>query len=373
MKIGSIYTVSGCGEPGFSDDGVDARSAMLNEPKGVTIDNKGNIYIADSENSLIRKVDKNGKISTIAGSIAPVSEGEKEEVQEMLYQRELGTMQTKPGLNAESIGDGGPAISARLRFPSAIAVDQDGDIYIADTYNHRVRKISLSSGIIVTIAGNGQSGFSGDDSPAKEASLNEPSGIAVDQEGNIYIADLMNHKIRRIDRNTGIITTLAGSGHSSFDGDNGPAIYAALAGPSGVALDKDGNIYIADTFSNRIRMVDKNTGLISTAAGDDNIFRIGEKESSEKSLSRPYSIAIDSKGDIYATDSDNHMIRKIDRKTGEIITVAGNGKAGFSPDDTPANEASLNYPFGIAIDQNDNIYIADTFNHRIRKVVRKET
>jgi len=137
-------------------------------------------------------------------------------------------------------------------------------------------------------------------------------------------------------------------------------------------LDNEGNIFIADTFNNRIRMIDKDTGFISTIAGDDSSFRVGDKKSSEKSLSRPYSIALDSKGDIYTTDSDNHMVRKIYRKTGEIITVAGNGKTGFSPDETPANKASLNYPFGITIDQADNIYIADTFNHMIRKVLIKE-
>lgn len=372
MKIGSIYTVSGCGEPGFNGDGGDARSAMLNEPKGVAIDSRGCIYIADSENCLIRCVDTRGSISTIAGSVLPPGVGE-DEAEALTYQRELGTVPRKAGLAVESIGDGGSARSARLRFPSALAIEQAGNIYVADTYNHRIRKVDISAGTITTIAGIGQDGFAGDDGPATESILSEPSGIALDKEGNIYIADLMNHKIRRVDKATGIITTVAGSGHGSFEGDNGPAIYAALSGPSGVALDKDGNLYIADTFNNRIRMVDKNTGLISTIAGDGNIFKIGEGNTSEKSLSRPYSIAIDSEGNIYVTDSDNHMIRKVDRKTGEIITVAGNGKTGFSPDDTPANEASLNYPFGIAIDSSDNIYIADTFNHRIRKVIQKET
>ncbi|HLF86329.1 MAG TPA: hypothetical protein VI584_04540, partial [Nitrospiria bacterium] len=203
-------------------------------------------------------------------------------------------------------------------------------------------------------------------------SLSEPSGIAIDSNGDIFIADLMNHKIRKVDAATGLITTVAGSGNGSFSGDNGPAIYAGLAGPSGVAVDKEGNLFIADTFNNRIRMIDKDTGFISTIAGNDNAFRIGDKESSEKSLSRPYAIAIDSKGDIYITDSDNHMIRKLDRKTGDIVTIAGNGKTGLSPDDTLAKEASLNYPFGIAIDQADNIYIADTFNHTVRKVIIKE-
>ncbi len=373
MKIGSIYTIAGAGsgEPGFGGDGGDARSAALNEPKGVAVDRKGNIYIADTENCLIRSVDTKGYISTISGSIFPHGESGGE-AEEMMFQRELGKVPRKEGLPSDAIGDNGPARSARLRFPSALAVDDAGNIYIADTYNHRVRRLDIISGIITTVAGNGQDGFGGDDGPATDASLSEPSGIAIDSNGDIYIADLMNHKIRKVDVSTGVITTVAGSGNGSFSGDNGPAIYAGLAGPSGVAVDKEGNIFIADTFNNRIRMIDKGTGFISTVAGDENRFRVGEKESTEKSLSRPYAIAIDSKGDIYTTDSDNHMIRKIDRKTSEIVAIAGNGKTGLSPDDTLASEASLNYPFGIAIDSADNIYIADTFNHMIRKIMIKE-
>ena len=371
MKIGSIYTIAGTGEAGFGGDGGDARSATLNEPKGVALDRKGNIYIADTENCLIMRVDTNGCINTIAGHFLPNSESGGD-VEEMMYQRQLGKLPRKEGLPSDSIGDNGPARSSMLRYPSAIAVDQTGNVYITDTFNHRIRKVEIISGIITTIAGNGQDGFGGDEGQATEASLSEPSGIAIDRSGDIFIADFMNHKIRKVDVATGVITTVAGSGNGSFSGDNGPAIYADLTCPGGVAVDNEGNIFIADTFNNRIRMIDKDTGIINTVAGDDASFRVGDKKSSEKSLSRPYSIALDSKGDIYTTDSDNHMVRKIYRKTGEIVTVAGNGKAGFSPDETPANETSLNYPFGIAIDQADNIYIADTFNHMIRKVLIKK-
>tara|TARA_B100000315_G_scaffold78146_1_gene71487 strand:+ start:320 stop:1432 length:1113 start_codon:yes stop_codon:yes gene_type:complete len=369
MKKGSIYTVAGCGKVGSEGDGGDAKLAMLNEPKDVTIDNNGCLYIADSENNLIRSVNSNGSINTIAGSFTSSETEEDKELGETEYQRILDTVSRKAGMNAELIGDDGAAISAKLRFPSAIAVDQDGNLYISDTYNHRVRKLNRKNGVITTIAGNGEDGLSGDNGPATEASLSEPTGIAVDREGNIYIADLRNNKIRIVEGATGIIKTFAGNGDNYFSGDDGPAVNASLSGPSDVVLGKNKNIFIADTFNNIIRMVDANTGIITTVAGDGDRFKITKKETTAKSLARPYSIALDSKGNILTTDSDNHLIRKIDGNTGEITTLAGNGKIGFSTDGTPADKAALNYPFGMAIDSKDNIYVADTFNHRIRKIL----
>ncbi len=366
---GSIYTIAGCGKDGIEGDGGNAKLAMLNEPKDVIIDNKGCLYIADSENGLIRFVDSKGCINTIAGSLTPFSEqGEDDDNTKTELKRLLATVPRKTGLGAELLGDGGAAISARLKFPSSIAVDQDGDLYISDTFNHRIRIVNIKKGVITTLAGNGKDGYRGDNGPATEASLSEPTGIAVDQKGDIYFADLRNNKIRKVEKATGIIKTLAGNGDDFFSGDEGPAVDASLSGPSGISIDKEGNIYIADTFNNRIRMVDAKKGIITTVAGDGDRYQIKQKESSAKNLSRPYSVAIDSNGNIYTTDSDNHMIRKIDKSSGEITNIAGNGKAGFSPDGTPSNEAMLNYPFGIAIDSDNNIYVADTFNHRIRKV-----
>ncbi len=369
MKKGSIYTVAGCDKIGSDGDGGDAKKAMLNEPKDVTIDNNGCLYIADSENNLIRFVNSMGSIETIAGSITTSETEEDKEHGETEYQRVLDTVPRKAALNADLIGDDGAAISAKLKFPSSIAVDQDGNLYISDTYNHRVRKMNKENGIITTIAGNGEDGLSGDNGPATDASLSEPTGIAVDREGNIYIADLRNNKIRLVERATGIIKTFAGNGDDYFSGDNGPAVDASLSGPSDVVLDKNENIFIADTFNNVIRMVNAKTGIITTVAGDGDRFKIKKKETTAKSLARPHSIALDSKGNIYTTDSDNHLVRKIDGNSGEITIVAGNGKIGFSTDGTLAENASLNYPFGITIDSKDNIYVADTFNHRIRKIL----
>ncbi|MDP7350688.1 MAG: NHL repeat-containing protein [Nitrospinota bacterium] len=368
MKKGSIYTVAGCGKIGSEGDGGDAKLAMLNEPKDLTIDNNGCLYIADSENNLIRFVNSNGSIDTIAGSITLSETEEDKKADETEYQRVLDTVPRKAGMNAELIGDNGAAISAKLRFPSAIAVDHDGNLYISDTHNHRVRKMNRKNGVITTIAGNGDDQLSGDNGPATEASLSEPTGIAIDREGNIYIADLRNNKIRIVERASGIIKTFAGNGDDYFSGDDGPAVNASLSGPSGVVLDKNENIFIADTFNNVIRRVDANTGIITTVAGDGDRFKINKKETTANSLARPHSIALDSKGNIYTTDSDNHLVRKIDGNSGEITNVAGNGTIGFSTDGTPAYNAALNYPFGMAIDSKDNVYVADTFNHRIRKI-----
>ena len=367
MKKGSIYTIAGCGKAGFEGDGGDAKSALLNEPKGITIDNKGNLYIADSENCRVRFVNSKGVISAIAGSASDENDEKKEDFG-FKFQVELGEVPRKAGLDAGSIGDESAATLATLRFLSALARDKEGNIYIADTFNHRVRKVDIKSGIITTIAGNGKDGFSGDDGPAVEASLSVPSGILLDQESNIYISDLRNNRIRKIDKATGIIKTVAGNGEIGFEGDDGPAIEATMSNPSSIAMNKEGNIYIADTFNDRIRLLDVKTGIITTAAGENDRYKMGQDDTSEKYLSRPYSIALDSSENIYVTDSDNHLVRKIDSKTGDITNIAGNGKIGFAPDDSPANEASLNYPSGIAIDSKDNIYIADTFNHMIRKI-----
>lgn len=373
MKIGSIYTIAGCGRIGFEGDSGDAKLARLNEPKGLAIGVGGSFYIADSENGLIRLVNSEGNISTIAGSLESDSKEEKEnEPCGSENKRVLASVPRKAGMGEDLIGDGNVSTSAKLSFPSAIAPDQNGNLYISDTYNHRIRKLDIKNGIISTVVGNGRDGFKGDKGPATEASLSEPTGIVLDQEGNIYIADLRNNKIRKVEKATGIINTFAGNGDDFFTGDDAPAVDAALSGPGGLAIDKKGNIYIADTFNNCIRMVDAKTGIISTVAGDGDRYKYNQMGTSTKSLSRPYSIAIDSEGNIYTTDSDNHLIRRIDKKSGEITNIAGNGKIGISPDGTPSNEAMLNYPFGLAIDSDNNIYVADTFNHRIRKIITEK-
>jgi sugar lactone lactonase YvrE len=392
---GTIITVAGTGEPGCAGDGGQAHHAQLNEPKSVTISGSF-LYIADSENHRIRKVDlTTGMITTIAGEGAgatpspadahipatePASELDpladpvkmKEEKVVQLADQS-GTVRFLVGTAEKGRfkGDGGPAVTATLHFPSAVAVDSHGNLYIADTFNHRIRVVEAHSGLIRTMAGTGAARFSGDGWPADKMALNEPVALALDERrGRLYIADLANYRVRMLELKTGTISTYAGSGEQDYDGDGEPARQAGLTGPSGLALDADGNLYIADTFCGRIRRVDAETGLISTVAGDGTEYRYqGVPNEFSTGLSRPAGIALAADGTLYITDSDNHLIRKWNPRTKVITSIAGNGAAQFAGDGGPAAAASLNYPFGVAVGRSGNLYIADTFNHRIRMVV----
>jgi uncharacterized protein (TIGR03437 family) len=328
---GTITTVVGSGKSGFSGDGGPATNAALSDPGGVAVDAAGNIYVVDTENERIRKI-SGGVITTIAGNGA------------------LGFS-----------GDGGPATSASFFQPQAVAIDSGGNLYIADALNNRVRKIS--NGQITTVAGNGSARYSGDGGPAVSASLNFPFGLTVDAAGNLYIADAFNNRIRKV--SGGVITTVAGNGNARFTGDGGPANSAAIDFPSGVAVDASGIIYIADTYNNRIRVV--SGGSISTAAGNGAYLFAGDGGLAKNaSINLPAGVAMDAAGTLYIADSLNNRIRKV--SGGMITTVAGNGNPGFSGDGGPAINASLYYPQGVAVDSAGNLYIADSSNNRIRKV-----
>lgn len=392
-STGTITTIAGHGEPGCSGDGGPALQAMLNEPKSVTVTGSA-LYIADSENHRIRKVDLvTGVITTVAGVSegkpttpshpSPLEgEGEKfdplaeptatkgEKYVELADQSGTVRFVTGSAEKGRFRGDGGPAIEATLNFPSAVAVDSHGTLYIADTFNHRVRRVDAATGRISTLAGCGTARFSGDGGPADKAMLNEPVALALDeQRAWLYIADLGNYRVRVVDLDSWKISTFAGSGESDYDGDGQPAVQAGLSGPSGLALDADGNLYIADTFSGRIRKVEIATGVISTVAGDGSEYRYqGAPNEFSTGLARPAAIALATDGTLYITDSDNHLIRKWNPKTKIITAIAGNGTAQFAGDGGAASACSLNYPFGVALDRAGNLFIADTFNHRIRIV-----
>ncbi|MFM8551314.1 MAG: SMP-30/gluconolactonase/LRE family protein, partial [Nitrospiraceae bacterium] len=351
------------------------------------------LYIADSENHVIRRVDlASGIIGTVAGrpsgeAPVPVSVsaeevpfdddplgGSNQAMPEKFAQLGdlSGTVRFVVGTTSKSgrfEGDGGPATQATLNFPSAVALDRQGNLYIADTMNHRVRRVDAQTGLITTVAGTGQHRCSGDGGAATAACLNEPCALALDDQGNLFIADQSNNRVRRVDGQTGVITTVAGTGQAAYTGDGVSAKESGLAGPSGLALGPDGMLYVADTFNGRIRQVDLSTGLIATVAGDGGEYRYqGHPQEFSTSLSRPYGIALDREGHILVTDSDSHLIRRWDRRKKIITLVAGNGMARFHGDGGPPHESSLNYPFGVAIDEQDNVYIADTFNHRIRLI-----
>ena len=393
---GMIATVGGSGEPGHSGDGALATRACLNEPKNLCFDADGNLFIADSENHAIRRVMRlSGLIDTIAGTVphqsmatestpSPVvSDDPTEEADPLADVEDIpgraytqtpdlsGTVRyiVGQGMGRDRFaGDGGLATQALLNFPSAVVVDSVGVLFIADTLNHRIRRVDPQTGMIQTVAGTGQTKWSGDGGPGVSATLNEPVALAIHGR-QLYIADQSNNRIRMLDLETQIITTVAGTGDSGYNGDGMPATDAGLAGPSGLALDAEGNLYVADTFNARIRMIAKDTGIISTFVGDGSDFRY-ERGANERAtaLSRPYGIAITLEGCVLITDSDNHLIRQWDQQKKEMSLVAGTGHATFSGDGTLPSESALNFPFGLAVDSLGNIAIADTFNHRIRYI-----
>ncbi|MEK4358706.1 S-layer homology domain-containing protein [Paenibacillus sp. FSL M7-1455] len=334
---GTISTVAGNGTAGSSGDGGAAWMAQLNYPYGVAVDSGGNLYIADTLNHRVRKVDASGNINTVAGN---------------------GT--------AGSSGDGGAAASAQLNKPFGVAVDSGGNLYIADTLNHRVRKVD-TSGNISTVAGNGTAGSSGDGGAAASAQLNKPYGVAVDSGGNLYIADTFNHRIRKVDA-SGNISTVAGTGTAGNPGEGEFATSANIKYPYGVAVDSGGNLfYVADDGSSRVRKVDA-SGKISTVAGNGTAGSSGDGGAAALAqLYLPYGVAVDSGGNLYIADTYNQRVRKVDA-SGNISTVAGNGTAGSSGDGGAAALAQLNFPFGVAVDSGGILYIADTNNNRVRKV-----
>ncbi|MEY3221014.1 MAG: hypothetical protein RIT27_2371 [Pseudomonadota bacterium] len=332
---GQTYTIAGNGTSGFSGDGGAAVSAQLRFPSGLAMDSQNRLYIVDSLNNRIRRIE-NGVITTFAGS---------------------GSY----GFG----GDGGSAINAQFRNPTAMAFANDGSVLIADSNNHRLRKID-ANGVISTIAGGDQLGSGGDNGAATAAQLNLPQGVAVDRLGNLFIADTNNHRIRRIDT-SGRITTFAGTGAAGLSGDGGFAALAQLNQPTSVRINAVGEIFIADSGNHCVRKIDS-SGIIRTIAGrgvsgfaGDNALAINAL------LNYPRGISFDHDGNVYFADTNNHRLRKVDL-TGKISTLAGIGSAGFAGDGSTALSVLFNNPSDILIDSSGNLFVSDYANQRVRRI-----
>jgi sugar lactone lactonase YvrE len=319
---------------------ISALTVPLILPSAIAFDATSNLYFAETGNHVIRKLDTAGSITTIAGT---------------------GTQ----GFS----GEAGPATSATLDSPQGLTLDTKNNLYIADTHNHRIRKLNLATGIITTIAGTGDQGFSGDNSLATSAQLNLPTALALDTAGNLYLADTGNHRIRKIAAATGIITTIAGIGTQGFSGDTGPAIAATIDSPAGLALDSANNLYLADTHNHRIRKITAATGIITTIAGTGAPGFSGDTAAATAAtLALPHGLTIDAAGNLYLADTQNHRIRRIDAATGIITTATGDGTQAFAGDGGPAITASLNSPRNTALSPSTLLTLSDTGNQRIRQL-----
>jgi sugar lactone lactonase YvrE len=318
---------------------VSALTVPLILPSAIVFDAAGNLYFAETGNHVVRKIDTTGNITTIAGN---------------------GTQ----GFS----GDAGPATSASLDSPQGLALDTANNLYIADTHNHRIRKLNLTTGTLTTIAG-ATPGFSSDKASATSAQLNLPTALALDASNNLYLADTGNHRIRKIIATTGIITTIAGTGIQGFSGDTGPAVSAAIDSPTGLALDASNDLYLADTHNHRIRRINAATGIITTIAGNGAPGFSGDTTAATTAtLALPHGITIDPAGNLYLADTANHRIRRIDATTGIITTVAGDGTHAFAGDGGPAIAASLDSPRNTAVSPATLLTLSDTGNQRIRQL-----
>ena len=331
-----IETLAGLRAPGFNGDGIPASEAGLHTPSGLAADGKGNLYIADLYTYRVLRIDAAGMITTVAGS------GRR-----------------------GSAGDGGLATEAEFEGPSGLALDGAGNLYVAEYHHHRVRRID-PNGILTTAVGTGQQGFRGDGGWAVEALLDGPAGLAADEAGNLFVADSGNHRVRRIGPD-GVIKTVAGTGRFGSVGDGGPAAEAYLWGPSGLAVGKDGSLFVADRGNHRVRRIDRG-GVIETVAGARFSGYSGDLGAAAAArLFGPEGLALDPEGNVYVGDVGNHRVRKIDL-AGVITTVAGNGTIGFSGDGEPGSNASIYQPEALAADTAGNLFIADSGNHNVRVV-----
>jgi sugar lactone lactonase YvrE len=351
---GTITTAAGKSPAGFGGDGGPATEAQMNEPRMMAFDRPGNMYIADTFNHLIRKVDPAGTITTVAGKFTgfvPRSESD-----------------CQPDFS----GDGGPATQATLSCPHSVAVDGAGNLFIADSANHAIRKVD-TNGVITTVAGvGGKLGDTGEGGPGTEARVFGPKGIIFDRQGNLIIADSGNDKIKKLDA-FGIITTIAGTGSPGGAGDGGPAIRAELDEPRTLAVGLDGTLYVTEPRAHRVRRIDPSAVIWTFAGTGQPGFSGDGGPATRAQLDFARGVGVDGAGNVFIADSLNQRIRKVDAG-GVITTVAGRGDTCYFSsgnscgDGGPALQAGFATPRAVDVDGHGNLFVADTFNERIRRI-----
>ena len=398
LSTGVITTVAGGGDLGLGD-GNPATAAELSSPSAIALDSAGDLFIADYGNNRVREVNlSTGTITTVAGNgsggvagdgaqataaglafpsgVALDSAGDlfiadyaNNRVREVNHA--TGLITTVAGGGSQGLGDDGQATAAELDHPFGVTVDSAGNLFIADSGDNRIREVNLTTGAITTVAGNGTDGYNGDNFQATAAGLDAPFGVAVDSTGDLFIGDLNNARVREVNLATGIITTVAGDGTSGYGGDGGLATAAELGSPIAVAVDSSGDLFIGDVGDSVVREVNLASGAITTVAGNGN--KHGDNSgdggpATAADLGVPIGVAVDSAGDLFIADVGNDVIDEVNLATGLITTVAGNGTTGYGGDNGPATATNLSFPAGVAVDFAGDLFIADTENGRIREI-----
>lgn len=334
-----ITTFAGIGQAGYSGDGGPATKANLDQPFGVVRGPDGALYFCDTNNHAIRKITADGTITTVAGT----------------------------GRKGYS-GDGGPATKAELNEPYEIRFDRAGNLYIVERLNHTVRRVDAKTRIISTIAGTGTAGFSGDDGPATKAMLNQPHSIQFDAQNNLYICDILNHRIRRVDLKSGVIRTFAGTGEKLPTPDGAKFATAPLNGPRAIDFDRQGNLWLALREGNAVYKLDLKTGTLHHVAGTGRKGFTGNGgPAKEATLSGPKGLSIGPDGNVYLADTESHSIRMIDVRRKTIEIIAGTGASGDGPDGNPLN-CKMARPHGVFVDRDGRIFVGDSEAHRVRVI-----
>lgn len=340
LPASEVTTFAGTGAKGFSGDGGPAAKAQINDPFGLVRGPDGALYFCDTDNQRVRRIALDGTISTVAGN----------------------------GTKGYS-GDGGPALAAALNEPYEVRFDAAGDLYFVERLNHLVRKVDHKTGVISTVAGTGQPGFGGDGGPATKAMFNQPHSIQFDRVGDLYVCDILNHRIRKIDLKTGVISTFAGTGEKLPTPDGAPIVGTPLHGPRALDFDRDGNLWLALREGNAVYKFDLHAGVIHHIAGTGKTgFSPETQPAATAALSGPKGLSIGPDGDVYLADTESHTIRVIRRQTGQIELIAGTGKKGDGPEGAPAN-CAMSRPHGVFADRDGKIYIGDSESHRILVVL----